>query len=184
MSKTVKIPDYMKPNYVVTINGVRYSYPAGTVRSVPDCVASAIQHYYDSLPKEDPPETTEQMIRRICAEMIAGTRYEINLTDIALTDEAQVVTDYLPYETAAKLIYENLKTGEFRANLFNVSLTFEYDDELPCTSMYFIDDSGYMHFIVHKFSDGAMTAILDVIIYVDVSKSVYAKVVETSIAGE
>ena len=41
MSKTVKIPDNMKP-WKATINGVEYEYEAGTVQTVPDEVAELI----------------------------------------------------------------------------------------------------------------------------------------------
>lgn len=43
MSKHVKIPDYTRPSWSCSINGVKYSYPAGTVQEVPDAVASFIE---------------------------------------------------------------------------------------------------------------------------------------------
>jgi hypothetical protein len=48
--KTVLIPDFMKPDFVCTINGVRYSYPAGTTQEVPDEVADLIENNNDQIP--------------------------------------------------------------------------------------------------------------------------------------
>lgn len=42
MSKTIMIPDNMNP-YYVEVNGVKYSYPAGTEQEVPDAVAEVIE---------------------------------------------------------------------------------------------------------------------------------------------
>ena len=40
--KSILIPDYIKPIWKCRINGVKYSYAAGTVQSVPDEVATII----------------------------------------------------------------------------------------------------------------------------------------------
>ena len=42
MSKVVKIPECMNPFHVI-VNGVEYSYPAGTEQEVPDEVAVVIE---------------------------------------------------------------------------------------------------------------------------------------------
>lgn len=49
--KTVRIPTNANP-FVITINGAIYSYPAGTVQSVPDNIAEIIEQYNDSIPQE------------------------------------------------------------------------------------------------------------------------------------
>ena len=185
MSKAVKIPDYMKPNYVVTINGVRYSYPAGTTQVVPDCVASAIQHYYDSLPKEDPPETTEQMVRRICGEMIAANtvpKIALDLSEVELGEDPLDVTDQIPYDTAYKIILET--PDVYRDSLYAATLCFEYDGTTYFTSTYYTTDDGEMHFIANQTSEGATTAILDVIITFDSNKKVYAKLIVNELTNE
>ena len=43
MSKSVRIPDYTTPSWSCSINGVKYSYPSGTVQEVPDAVAYFIE---------------------------------------------------------------------------------------------------------------------------------------------
>ena len=51
--KTVIIPSDYHP-FVIEVNGIKYTYPEGTEQSVPDEVASAIEHYYKLQPKERP----------------------------------------------------------------------------------------------------------------------------------
>lgn len=51
--KTVIIPNDYHP-FVIEVNGVKYTYPEGSEQSVPDEVASAIEHYYKLQPKEKP----------------------------------------------------------------------------------------------------------------------------------
>ena len=53
MSKQVKIPDYTRPSWSCSINGVKYSYPAGTVQEVPDAVASFIESLRVALQKKE-----------------------------------------------------------------------------------------------------------------------------------
>lgn len=53
MSKTVKIPDYTRPNWVCCIGGHRYVYPAGSTQEVPDEVAELIEDQMELQPKED-----------------------------------------------------------------------------------------------------------------------------------
>lgn len=53
MSKStqpIKIPDNMQPMWHCCINGVCYSYTAGTAQIVPDEVAAVIKNYYASVP--------------------------------------------------------------------------------------------------------------------------------------
>lgn len=45
MSKRVKIPECMKPNFICYINGRKYSYPAGIETEVPDEVATVIENH-------------------------------------------------------------------------------------------------------------------------------------------
>ena len=53
MSKVVTIPKDRNP-FVVIVNGVKYSYPAGESIEVPDGVADVIEKYEDAKPKPDP----------------------------------------------------------------------------------------------------------------------------------
>lgn len=53
MSKVVTIPKDRNP-FVVIVNGVRYSYPAGATTEVPDAVADVIEKYEGAKPKPDP----------------------------------------------------------------------------------------------------------------------------------
>lgn len=48
----VTIPECMNP-FVVNINGVEYSYPAGTEQVVPEEVAEVIEQHMDAVPKPD-----------------------------------------------------------------------------------------------------------------------------------
>lgn len=54
MSKQVTIPSNMNP-WWCNINGVVYSYTAGSTRTVPDEVAAVIENYNNMLPKLDEP---------------------------------------------------------------------------------------------------------------------------------
>ena len=55
MSKTVKIPEDRNPFVVEVNNGKKYSYPAGTVQTVPDEVAAVIASYEASGKPANPP---------------------------------------------------------------------------------------------------------------------------------
>ncbi len=46
----VKIPENMSP-FVVIVNGVEYSYPAGTTQMVPEEVAEVIGQHVEAMPK-------------------------------------------------------------------------------------------------------------------------------------
>lgn len=52
----VKIPDFMVPEYKLTVNNTEYSYKAGSEEDVPDNVADIIKNNNDMLPREDPPK--------------------------------------------------------------------------------------------------------------------------------
>lgn len=54
MSKQVTIPSNMNP-WWCNINGVVYSYTAGSTQTVPDEVAAVIENYNNMLPKLDEP---------------------------------------------------------------------------------------------------------------------------------
>ena len=70
MSRTVKIPDNLHP-WECEINGVKYGpYSAGSEQTVPDEVGAVIDAYNSSLPVENPPETCEEMAKRIADEEI------------------------------------------------------------------------------------------------------------------
>lgn len=49
----VKIPENMSP-FVVIVNGVEYSYPAGTTQMVPEEVAEVIWQHVEAMPKPVP----------------------------------------------------------------------------------------------------------------------------------
>ena len=53
MSKVVTIPKDRNP-FVVIVNGVKHSYPAGVTTEVPDEVADVIEKYEGAKPKPDP----------------------------------------------------------------------------------------------------------------------------------
>ena len=85
MSKTRNIPDNMKPHWECIINGVKYTYVAGAEdETVPDAVAAVIDNYNAMLPKENPPETDEQMAERVAEGVVAGLMLDI--TSYALSD--------------------------------------------------------------------------------------------------
>lgn len=74
MSKIRNIPDNMKPHWECIINGVKYTYVAGAEgEEVPDNVAAVIDNYNAMLPKENPPETDEQMATRVAKGVVTGT---------------------------------------------------------------------------------------------------------------
>lgn len=98
MSKIRNIPDNMKPHWECIINGVKYTYVAGAEDvSVPDAVAAVIDNYYAMLPKENPPETDEQMAARIAEGAVAGLTLDITsyaLSDTPITCSAFSVKDF------------------------------------------------------------------------------------------
>lgn len=104
MSKTVLIPSNIKPTWRCTVNGVRYAYPAGTVQVVPDAVADAIKHYYDSIPREDPEagESIEDKIIRLSLATVMANYVELAkkiLTWVGTTtakDEVRWLEENLP----------------------------------------------------------------------------------------
>ena len=55
MSKIVTIPNCSNP-FVVIVNGVEYSYPAGQTVEVPDFIAAVIENHVNSHPQPAPPE--------------------------------------------------------------------------------------------------------------------------------
>ena len=98
MSKLRNIPDNMKPHWECIINGVKYSYLAGAEDvNVPDAVAAVIDNYYAMLPKENPPETDEQMAARVAEGVVAGLTLDITayaLSDTPVTCPALSVKDF------------------------------------------------------------------------------------------
>ena len=98
MPKLRNIPDNMRPFWECTVNGVKYSYPAGAEDvEVPDAVASVIDNYYAMLPKENPPETDEQMAARVAEGVVAGLMLDITsyaLSDTPVTCPALSVKDF------------------------------------------------------------------------------------------
>lgn len=52
--KSVVIPSTERPMWECEINGIRFAYPAGTVQSVPDEVASVIANVYGAVPVPAP----------------------------------------------------------------------------------------------------------------------------------
>lgn len=84
MSKSAKIPTYMKPEWKCEINNKKYSYPAGSVGSVPDEVAELIATINAQMPVENPPETPEQMAKRIADAEIANNYEYYDFTSVEL----------------------------------------------------------------------------------------------------
>ena len=89
MSKSVTIPTFMQPDWVCTINNTTYRYKAGTTQTVPDEVAELIKAINAQKPVENPPETPEQMAKRIAdAEIetaLANYSNYIDLTSVLFT---------------------------------------------------------------------------------------------------
>jgi len=86
MPKTRNIPDNMKPHWECIINGVKYTYVAGAEdETVPDAVAAVIDNYYAMLPKENPPETDEQMVARVAEGVVAGLTLDITSYSLSNT---------------------------------------------------------------------------------------------------
>ena len=54
MSKVVTIPNYTRPNWICSINGHRYCYPAGSTQEVPDEVAQLIEDQQEQWPVPAP----------------------------------------------------------------------------------------------------------------------------------
>lgn len=98
MSKLRNIPDNMKPHWECIINGVKYSYLAGAEEvEVPDAVAAVIDNYNAMLPKENPPETDEQMAERVAEGVVAGLMLDItayNLSDTPVSCYSFSVKDF------------------------------------------------------------------------------------------
>lgn len=83
MSKTVLIPNNMNP-WECSINGVDYSYPAGTEQEVPDEVAGVIERYYKNQPA--PAATVPPFAA------VGGVTSWNNLTDKPFYEEPPVET--------------------------------------------------------------------------------------------
>lgn len=75
MSKVVTIPKDRNP-FVVIVNGVKYSYPAGVSTEVPDEVADVIEKYVGAKPKPDPNAGIN----------FGGTQSDWNQTDSSAAD--------------------------------------------------------------------------------------------------
>lgn len=75
MSKVVTIPKDRNP-FVVIVNGVKHSYPAGVSTEVPDEVADVIEKYVGAKPKPDPNAGIN----------FGGTQSDWNQTDSAAAD--------------------------------------------------------------------------------------------------
>lgn len=84
MSKSVTIPTYMQPDFVCTINNTTYRYKAGTTQTVPDEVAELIKAINAQKPVENPPETPEQMAKRIADAEIANNYEYYDFTSVEL----------------------------------------------------------------------------------------------------
>ena len=54
MARTVVIPDYVKPNYTVTVNGKKHTFPSGQAVEVPDGIAEIIENDIALDPQKDP----------------------------------------------------------------------------------------------------------------------------------
>lgn len=75
MSKVVTIPKDRNP-FVVIVNGVKHSYPAGVTTEVPDEVADVIEKYVGAKPKPDPNAGIN----------FGGTQSDWNQTDSSAAD--------------------------------------------------------------------------------------------------
>ena len=106
MSPIVKIPDMYKPNFVTTINGKIYSFPAGRSVEVPDEVASVVTNIQNLAPMEGP-----EAGRNALADLIGVI--DRNVTNIDVPKGTVVVgTNAFSYCTALSSVtmHEGLVT--------------------------------------------------------------------------
>lgn len=157
MSTTVKIPGNLNP-WEATINGVQYGpYPAGSVQTVPDEIAALIVGNSTFDPVENPPETVEEMIRRIVREMTDEKLYEPMYLDVGSidTDDEATITTRFSVDAFDKII------GSAKA--LPVTVRFGYGSLKTITSAYY--RQGNVLFFIGL--DGDATGIL----YFKVKKS-------------
>lgn len=129
MSKEVKIPTSMQPDFVCTINNTTYRYKAGTTQTVPDEVAELIENINAQEPKEDPKagESFEQQVSDVVDPKIAAAveevteKYVIDLTSlevqpgvqINLTEEDVITYDeFIAATSSGRDIYVKVTDGE------------------------------------------------------------------------
>lgn len=79
---TIKIPDYSQPNWSCEIDGIRYSYPAGSTQEVPDAVAAVINNYKAMQPQTAPDEVRTQ---RELTKLLAAAVERITALEAAVS---------------------------------------------------------------------------------------------------
>ncbi|MBR6271394.1 MAG: hypothetical protein IKR26_04500 [Lachnospiraceae bacterium] len=79
---TIKIPDYSQPNWSCEIDGIRYSYPAGSTQEVPDAVAAVINNYKAMQPQTAPDEVRTQ---RELTKLLAAAVEKITALEAAVS---------------------------------------------------------------------------------------------------
>lgn len=140
MSKTVTIPEGMYPFWECELNGVKYSYKAGTSQSVPDEVAALIEANNAMAPVENPPllDTAEYDFSGIEIDTTA-----VSVESVMPMDEylAIIGTDYHPAITA-KFAYNN---NDYSVNGYQV-------------------ENGNIHFVAHIDGDSGIASFVDLII--------------------
>lgn len=164
MSRTVKIPTYMKPDFICTINNVTYRYKAGTTQEVPDEVAELIDNINASIPRENPPESLEQTINRLVADYV-GARVHVDLLSRHISDEEPVdITERFTYE-----IFETLSRDRYA----EIALKFTYDSTQYTTRVFYranISNQNTIIFPVHHVTDGAVDGEVLYRVYTSVHK--------------
>lgn len=74
MARTVVIPDYVKPNYTVTVNGKKHTFPSGQAVEVPDGIAEIIENDIALDPQKDP--AAKQEVGKAIKALIERTATE------------------------------------------------------------------------------------------------------------
>lgn len=119
MSKVVTIPKDRNP-FVVIVNGVKHSYPAGVSTEVPDEVADVIEKYEGAKPKPDPNAGIN----------FGGAQSDWNQTDSSAADFIK----NKPF--GDKYIQRTIFEDE--------ELLFENGAYQPDASLFSVDESGYI----------------------------------------
>lgn len=118
MSKSVTIPTFMLPDFVCTINTKTYRYKAGTTQTVPDAVAELIENINASVPVENPPETEEEMAKRVAEQAIEDNVTAATETDAGIVKMAGNVaeaTSETLVDTVNAMISAFIEAGQMAA---------------------------------------------------------------------
>ena len=99
MSKSVTIPTNMKPFWACEINGIQYSYLAGSTATVPDEVAALVEQYYAALPKEEDLTYKNVLLVKDIKALSPNTCNELKCGDVVVK---QTGTQFHSYRVSYK----------------------------------------------------------------------------------